>query len=287
MLEIRPGGDPATPRDAATVILLRDVDGGGFETFMVRRHIKSGFMGGATVFPGGKLDPDDSSDAILEHIAGRTAREAADALNEPDDERRALGLYVAAVRETFEEAGVLLADIASGTDLDGARKSLEGGADFSHVIGQLGATLQLDRMHPWARWVTPRVEPRRFDARFFIAICPSDQEPLRDQRETTDSDWLTPTIALSRAEAGDIQLPPPTLRNLELLAKLESTDAVVEMARAGRPQQVEPVFFDWDGRWALALPGDPEHPITESIVAGGSRFVLEDMRWRSTNPDDG
>ncbi len=281
MLQIDPGRPPTPPKDAATVMLLRERAGGGFEIFMVRRHTKSGFMGGAYVFPGGKLDADDSSDAVLDRVEGRTPLEAAQALGEGDDPRRAAGLFVAAVRETFEEAGVLLADTEAGADLAAARRRLEEGAPFGDVLAALSARLRLDRVVPWARWVTPAVEPRRYDTRFFLAVAPAEQEAAHDRRETTEAAWMAPTEALERECRGEIQLPPPTLRNLELLRELESVDSVLRLAAGRTPPYVDPVFLDAGGVWVLALPGDPGHPTRERAVEGPTRFTLRDGRWIS------
>ena len=285
MLKIEPGREPAEPRDAATVILVRDRAGGGFEVFMVRRHTKSGFMGGAYVFPGGKLDDEDSDARLLARTAGRDGAEAAAALSEPGDPARAMGLFVAAVRETFEEAGVLLANGAESIDAAAARAELEGGVGFVDLVEKLEVELRLDALVPWARWVTPAVEPRRFDARFFIAVAPAEQEADHDRRETTEAAWLGPREALERELAGEIQLPPPTMRTLEELAELASTAEAMEYARRRPPPLVDPVFVDEDGTWVLALPGDPRHPTGERSVPGPTRFVLQDGRWSSGKRD--
>lgn len=287
MLKIEPGREPVVPRDAATVILLRDLEGaGGFEVFFVRRHDRSGFMGGAHVFPGGKLDDADADPRLVARIRGRTPEQAAAALGE-DDSTRAAALFVAAVRETFEEAGVLLADVPAGTDLAAARARLEAGTSFAELIDSLDATLRLDALVPWARWVTPEVEPRRFDARFFVARTPPDQRAAHDRHETTAADWMTPRRTLERDDAREIFLPPPTLRNVELLAGHPSSAAVLAAGERARPRTICPVFKDLNGVWALVLPGDPEHPEREPVVAGPTRFVLSEGRWWSGEPRGG
>lgn len=278
------GAPPREPRDAATVLLLRDAPGGGFEVFMVRRHEKSGFMGGAHVFPGGKLDVADCDERILARVVGREAASAVAALGEAIDPQRALGLFVAAVRETFEEAGVLLADTPPGVDLGEARRRLDAGEPFAAVVESIDAKLRLDRLVPHSRWITPEVEPRRFDTRFFVAHAPPDQTATYDERETTEAEWLAPSVALERERASEILLPPPTMRTLELLSALGSARDVIADAERRAPPLVRPVFRDDDGTWMLVLPGDPEHPERTAVVAGPTRFVLVNGRFWSGDP---
>lgn len=248
---------------------------------MVKRHTRSGFMGGSYVFPGGKLDEADADPRLLAHVAGRTPAQAADALGEPEDPTRAVALYVAAVRETFEEAGVLLADVPADAPLADMRRRLLEGAPFPSLVEELDARLRLDRVTPWARWVTPAVEPRRYDTRFFVAVAPPEQEAHHDRRETTEAAWLTPSDALERERRGAIQLPPPTMRSLEQLSAHASVEAVLDEAWSRRPPFVDPVFLDRNGTWILALPGDPDHPTRERAVPGPTRFTLTDGRWHS------
>jgi 8-oxo-dGTP pyrophosphatase MutT (NUDIX family) len=268
------------PRDAATVLLVRDRDAGGIEVFMVRRHAKSGFMGGAHVFPGGKLDEADVDPALLARTRGRDEAAAAASLGE-DIGSRALGLFVAAVRETFEESGVLLADLPAGTDVGAAWKRLEGGEPFGALLASLDATLRLDLLVPHARWITPAVEPRRYDTRFFLALAPADQVASHDRHEITDAEWLGPADALARERAGDITLPPPTMRTLELLGRFDRAAELLADAATRRPPLVRPVFHALPEGLILALPGDALHPEPEPVMPGGTRFVLEQGRWWS------
>ncbi|RLB54700.1 MAG: NUDIX hydrolase [Deltaproteobacteria bacterium] len=282
MIEVDAGGVARAPRDAATVVLLRPEDG-GFSVFMVQRHQKSAFMGGAYVFPGGKLDEADSSAAIVDLTRGLSRDAARLALGEPDPSPGAIGLYIAAVRETFEEAGVLLASGVDPESLANARARLEGGDHFAKVVQDLGVTLDLTQLTPWTRWVTPTVEPRRYDARFFVARSPAGQRAVHDAHETTAGAWMTPQHALVREAAEEIQLPPPTLRSLEMLAAYDDIDSVFRDAAKRPPAIVEPVFRDDDGVWSLVLPGHPDHPIRDAILPGPTRFILEDGRWRSAD----
>lgn len=248
---------------------------------MVRRHKKSGFMAGAYVFPGGVLD---DTDAAVSATTGRSPEDAAAQLRE-DDGARALALHVAAVRETFEEAAVLLADgISDDADLEDARDRLNGGGDFPAILAELGATLRLDLLAPWARWVTPTIERRRYDARFFLARAPSAQRAAHDRIETIAGEWLAPNDAIRRFDAGEIQLPPPTLRTLEELREAESIDDAFALTHDRAMAPVQPHFVD-DGGPALTLPGDPAHPISERRIMGPSRFVLVDGRFVSRDPE--
>lgn len=265
------------PRDASTVVLLRDA-ARGIEVFMVRRHRASGFMGDAFVFPGGKLDEADSSERVLARTRGRSIEDAMARLGEHDLGARALGLFVAAIRETFEEAGIWL---GGGSKLGDARSALLAKKAFADVIEEHDLTLAADRVVPWARWVTPVVEPRRYDTRFFLATCPEEQEATHDQHETTEARWLAPREALDLSTSGAINLPPPTIRSLELLAEFESTASILKDTTTRTPPLVEPLLVQEEGTIALVLPGHPDHPIREQRIPGPTKFVLEHGRWWS------
>lgn len=281
VIDLDPTRVPTPPRDAATLILLRDADTAPFEVFLVKRHAKSGFMASAYVFPGGKLDDADAADVVTQRTRGRTRVEAAAALGEPDDPRRATALYIAAIRETFEEAGVLLADVDAGADLGAARAELAAGASFAEVLARIDAFLRLDLLVPHTRWITPVVEPRRFDARFFVALAPVGQAASHDDHETTDGVWLAPAAALVEAASGAIQLPPPTLRTLENLALHSSPADVVREAALRAPPYIDPLFRQEGEQIMLVLPGDPAHETRATAIAGPTRFLLEGGRWWS------
>ncbi len=233
-------------------------------------------MAGAFVFPGGKLDAGDSHDAILSRLSGRTPSECGALLGE-QDLAKAAGLFVAAIRETFEEAGVLLAD---GDLDDDARTALQKGERSLWEFGQI--TLRLDALVPQARWITPEIEPRRYDTRFFLARVDAEQEARHDEIETTAGEWMEPAVALERAQAGEIQLPPPTMRTLEWLRARGSIDAAMEAALARPIPTIAPVVRDDDGAIVLALPGDPLHAEDEPTFGDGiTRFVLDSGKWHS------
>jgi len=277
-----PPDPPDRPvRDAATVIVLREADD-GLEIFMVRRHEKIGFMGGAFVFPGGKLDPEDADPRLFARVRGHDPESAARALGEPDHPERAVALHVAAVRETWEESGLLLAEGPAAPAVREARRALEAGTPFTALVEQLDATLRIDRLVPYARWITPTVESRRYDTRFFLTTAPSGQEARHDGSETTEGAWLRPQDALAREDRGEIFMAPPTVRTLRLLAGYSSPQAALDEAAVRTPPLVRPVFAMLDGVPALTLPGDPAHPEAEPVLAGATRIVLVDGKWRDT-----
>ena len=281
MLQIEPDRLPSKPRDAATVILLRDSLANDLEVFLVRRHGRSGFMGGVHVFPGGKLDDADRDPSLWPRVTGRISTELPDALGEPTlPVDMAAGLFAAALRETFEEAGVLLAERTTTEELEVARRALHDGASLSVVAARHGLVLRFDALHPQARWITPEVEPRRYDTRFFVARAPADQEARHDAKETTAGAWQRPRSALDAERDGTIHLAPPTMRTLEILTSFQTVDAVIASLSQIRPPCITPVFKDLDGTWALTLPGDPEHPDPQRALPGATRFILQDGRWR-------
>ena len=275
------------PRDAATVLLLRPCATNPFEVFMVRRHSASGFMGGMYVYPGGKCDPADSAAEIEPFCFGVTAADAAVVLGAGLEPRRALGHFVAAVRETFEEAGVLLAvdsqghpvDVATaGPGLAWARAALQGGhTSLVAILAALGWRMDLGCLRYLAHWVTPPVESRRFSARFFLASVPEGTAAAHDTHETTASAWIAPAAALRRYRVGEIDTAPPTLRILEQLAEQPSIAAALAMAPHAPVSPTSPQIAPNEATFTLVLDGDPLHP-----TAPGDRmrrFVLESGRW--------
>ena len=259
------------PQAAATVLMLRDGDQGP-ETFLVRRHEKSNVHGGVYVFPGGKVDDDDFS-----YPAGHLDQDALAlkaALNEAEtDARTAAGIYVAAIRETFEECGVLLARGDHGA-------VAAGGMVFSQAVRDNGLTLRTTDLFPWSRWITPvhSITPgRRFDTRFFVLRAPPDQAARHDDHETTDSAWLTPREALQRYWRGEIALVPPQIMSLSHIASHASVDSVLNEARSRR------ALSDLPGgprdRWPAGdgLPERPAAPQPDPGHAGPD--AADDPKW--------
>ncbi|MCA9580540.1 MAG: NUDIX hydrolase [Myxococcales bacterium] len=274
------------PRDAATVLLLREALEApeGFEVFMVQRHPKSAFMAGVHVFPGGKVDDHDRAAVVLSRVVGCTIEEAAEALGENLPSHRLAGIYVAAIRETLEEAGVFLGTGIAQDQIPIVRRQLASNTSFERILEAQRANLALDRLVPWTRWITPEVEPRRYDTRFFLAKVQPEVEATHDDRETTGQGWFSPSAALEAADAGTIGLAPPTHRSLEMLSAARSLSDALDSARRKKPPLVRPVFGQ-DGEVPfLALPGDPAHPEGQAVIPGPTRFVLERGRWWSRHP---
>lgn len=277
-------------KDAATLVLVRAGSGGGVEVFCVERNKQSRFMGGAIVFPGGKLD---GSDVLAEWTPLTTPPRLPSRGTVPftSSDAHFRSLAIAGARETLEEAAILHVHDGKVTqdELFALRKELETSPEALRAfLSKRRLRLDLAALHPFARWITPEAESRRFDARFFIAIAPEGQTGAHDERETMSSFWASPTEVLRRFDAGEVQLMPPTHRTIAMLADCTTTAAVIAMAESSCLDPICPKLVmqkDGDGEsMALVLPGDPEHSVPEARVPGGSRYVLRGDRWRSENP---
>ena len=269
------------PRDAASVVLLRDADA-GLEVFMVKRHGASAVLGGAYVFPGGKVDPADSEPSALAQLSEPLDRLHA-GLGEPQlGIEAAAGIWVAACRETFEEVGVLLSCGATLAHIERAAALLREGHGFADVLATLGLSLDCGNIVPWSRWVTPRVPSvmtKRFDTRLFVVAVPDGQRAVHDDRETVDSAWLTPREALSRYWDGQIGLAPPQIMTMAHLARYRGVAEVLAAARNRLPPLIEPEPFEQDGTRVIAYPGDERHPVRERAMPGPSRLAFRKGRF--------
>lgn len=240
-------------RPAATLLLVRD-GGDGLEVLLARRGEKGDFPG-LHVFPGGLVDPGDRSGTLL----------AASRLSERDAARRLPGLedplawYLAAVRESFEEAGVLLGEGLPDetTRLDWHRRVAARDATFADLVAAHDIRLATDTLGLFSHWITPTLVPRRYDTRFFVARMPADQEPRPDGRETVRFDWFTPRAALEAGERREIQLIFPTIRNLEALAAFADAESLLAYCATPRvvPAIMPKMVSGADGM-RLLLPGD-------------------------------
>jgi len=231
-----PPDPPAEARPAATAVLLRDGSAGP-EVLLLRRHRSSGFVPGAYVFPGGRVDAADAAPAALARVVGR----------EPDAEPDA-SYITAAVREVFEETGVLLARDVAGRPAPDARAPevarwraalLEDRATLADVLAALGLRIAAEDIVYCAHWITPVAEPRRYDTRFFLAPLPAGAEASVDEREMTDALWLRPADALERFRAGRLPMVFPTVHTLESLTPFAS---VAEALNAFRRCVVTPIL---------------------------------------------
>ncbi len=277
MLNFDPERPAPDPVDAATLLVVRAA-AGGIELFFVRRHAKSPFLGGAVVFPGGKLDPADRGFARANGVAPR-------ALEVPGfaaDADHALALAVCACRESLEEAGILPASpSADGAAVERIRAEL-GSRPLAEALGE--RTIDTRALVPFARWVTPKAESRRYDARFFLAAAPEGQRGRHDDHETVSGVWATPERMLAAFLTGDVFLAPPTLRAIELLLPLRTVDGALALAAEQSLLPICPTFVPGDPPM-LAIPGDPQHEEKDRRVAGGTRFVLRDGRFVSEQAD--
>ena len=269
------------PRDAATVIILRDGPG-GLEVFLVKRHGLSDVLGGAYVFPGGKLDDSDLLLAESAHLDQDTGRLHA-ALAEPAlSPARARGLYVAALREAFEECGVLFAQDALPQHSRLLAEQIRGGLAFNQVLADLQLRLQTSALLPWSRWITPRmpsISSKRFDTRFFVAALPAHQVATHDDVETTHSVWLPPRTALQQYWDRSMELAPPQIMTLAHLSRFADVAGVLRAAQARAPALIAPEPFDDNGERVICYPGDPRHSVTDAAMPGPTRLRHRNRRF--------
>ncbi len=256
---------PAAPRPAATVTLVRDARQ-GFEVLMMQRNFQSVFVPGAYVFPGGAVDRADSSGEIAALCIGLDDAEASRKLGIAGG---GLAYWVAAIRESFEEAGILLACNAQGeiVTLDddvraerfhAYRSRVEHGEHpLSDMLRHEGLRLPLQQMTYFSHWITPVGAPRRYDTRFFVAAAPQAQRSLHDNRETIDHLWVRPAQALDLYKQKKFEMRTPTVHTLRLFAEHDNAASLIKCLGAlGDIPVVEPRISK-DGR--RVLPGDPEY----------------------------
>ncbi|MDF1735061.1 MAG: NUDIX domain-containing protein [Minwuia sp.] len=244
------------PRPASSILLIRDTEA-GLEVFMVKRHHKIDFASGAMVFPGGKVDPEDSD---------AEARAATIGAEHFDDTQ--LGFRVSAIREAFEETGVLIATQKDGSELTAARTNelkdrYAARLEKNQVtMGQMataeGLAIRVDRLEAFAHWITPPVMPKRFDTPFFIAEAPEAQidGALHDGKEAVESVWTTPAAVMEQVDRGEVTMVFATRLNLQLLG--EASNVAEAMAAAARrtPVIVTPHVYVKDGRRMIDIPAD-------------------------------
>ena len=257
---------PPSPLLSATILLIREAP--DLQVFMAKRHHQIDFASGALVFPGGKCTDDDRRPEWADHIDG--------------DLGPLTVAGIAAVRETFEESGLLLCRPANdrGADkplaganiadsLAGHRAAVDRGEEsFLDLLDGAGLVIALDRLVHFAHWVTPTVMPKRFDTHFFLARVPQGQIAEHDGREVTDSEWIAPADALTRAANGQATILFPTRLNLEVLGEAESVAAALDQAAARDVVEVMPVIekgedgIDW-----LTIPAEAGYKTTKVNVA--------------------
>ena len=251
----------AKARPASTILLLRDSAGpdgkGEIEVFMMVRHYEIDFNSGALVFPGGSVDAGDHDIAAKPELyAGGEGLDA-----------EVLGFRIAAIRETFEESGILLAKPRGSTTLVDAKRAeeieaanraalCEGKTTFLTILTDNAMLLTLDELVPYAHWITPEGMPKRFDTWFFLAAAPPEQAGAHDGKESTDSIWVSPREALAGGESGRFKLPFPTTRNLIKLGKHRTVRDALDDA-SGKPiVTVMPVMTKENGGRQLRIPAE-------------------------------
>ncbi len=264
-----PENRPVVARPASAIVLLRGKEGGGVEVFMVRRHVQSEFVPDVFVFPGGSVKPEDRETELAPGICEPV---------EPGPTVLGSGLRAAALRECFEEAGVLLARPAG----DGGTAGVTGGTSPAPTLGpdvlvQLQEdrgklqrkattlraiaeaehlTLATDELLHWAHWITPEAMPKRFDTHFFLAAMPAGQEAAHDQLETTDSAWVSPEAALREFEEGAFPLVFATVHQLRALLGMTSVQAARAHFAGTTPRTIAPQIVVRDGGMVIVLPNE-------------------------------
>jgi 8-oxo-dGTP pyrophosphatase MutT (NUDIX family) len=244
-----------TPRPASTILLLRDGAAGEIEVFMMVRHYEIDFNSGALVFPGGSVDNGDQEIIVRPELySGGEGLDAA-----------SLSFRIAAIRETFEESGILLARPHGSNSLVDAKRAAEigrrdraalceGKKTFLNVLTDNEMLLALDELVPYAHWITPEGMPKRFDTWFFLAAAPPEQVGAHDGKESTDSIWVSAREALAGGESGRFKLPFPTTRNLIRLGKQGSVRAALNDSKGRKVVTVMPVMTKLNGGRQLRIP---------------------------------
>lgn len=262
---------PVAPRPAATVLLLRDKSDGGIEVLMTRRSPKASFLPGAYVFPGGGVD---ELDARSHAAAARRATQSDAHLTQA----------IAAIRESFEELGVLLARHADGRMADeGDIAALDRAAPFAAQCAARGLTLAADELHALAHWTGDRTLPKRFATQFMVARMPAGQTPVADESEQFEPQWITPADALQRHAQGAFLIIFPTIKTLEKLARFDSTDALFAALAH------EEVLWDCCPRTGL-IGGQERRHMEDESAYGELEMVSPDgqifhpLDWQSEQP---
>jgi 8-oxo-dGTP pyrophosphatase MutT (NUDIX family) len=262
----RPSNSPVVPAPSATIVLLRDRPAGGIEIMLIQRHRASKFAAGDHVFPGGKIEIADDPEDAVQWCAGLDGEQATRVLGATDGSRTALAHWTGAIREAFEEVGVLLAVDAAGRPprVDPAklaeyrRACQRDHRTFWDMVRAERLTLTTDRLAYFAHWITPEENPLRFDVRFFAAPMPEGQHAEADEREIIGVRWLSPLEAFEAQSRGEISLRRPTVANLKIFDGPTSVaEALSSLAGRAIPTIRPRVITGPDGTQRALLPGDP------------------------------
>ena len=293
------------PMKAATVILLRERESEGFEVFLLKRHEKSSFMGGNYVYPGGRVDPDDSTIEICSLSKGISTEQAHQIFGGSMPPEESLAYWIAGIRELFEEAGVLLAYDQKG-NLFQPKNNIERERllEYRGLLQKRKLTLcqllqnerlllALDQLQYYAHWITPEARSQRFNTRFFLTRHPIGQEASYDQKETTAGLWLPPEKALAENLDREVALSPPTLKTLEDLSRFKSMDDVFHSLKGRNIQPILPILmkgsdesfilFPWDPEYEMFQRGEVPNPIDHGRPSqpadNTTRVLLKEDRW--------
>ena len=281
-------------RDAATVILIRPSKSDDWEIFLARRHQNQTFMAGAYVFPGGQLEETDKDPQLENYIKTADVFDPCRLLQDSSlPGEKARGFFIAAIRETFEEAGILLGGKTTGNSvLFHDEKVLERFNDYRHQLNASQITLAEiarkeeifllpDTLIPYSHWITPEFEKKRFSTRFFLAKLPLGQTPVADTMELTESIWVTPQEALGMYRRKEIILMPPTFKTIEELSAFRDID---ELFFAAKTKIIYPILPQLAGN-ILKLPHDPEYSIDvykrPVNLSEPSRILAENGVWKT------
>jgi len=271
-----PGSDTAeaiaTPVPAATIMLVRPGQSSP-EVLLLQRHANSEFLPDLYVFPGGRVDPGDHE--LADRVSGVSAEQAS-ARIDTDDPAEALGYFVAAIRETFEEAGVLLArrrgqhELIGGSlaaELSRHRLALQSGEmTLREIVEGEDLELAADGLAVHGRWITPERVPRRFDTLFFTAAAPVGHLAIHDGVESTDHVWITPALALDQAFNKQRQMIFPTMANLQTISALGDVDEVIAYSRTRKIVPVLPRVVGKGKERKLVIPEDAQYEITREML---------------------
>jgi 8-oxo-dGTP pyrophosphatase MutT (NUDIX family) len=275
-------------RSAATVLILADRP--DLQVLMLKRNARSIFVGDMWVFPGGAVDPEDGTPEADAVVEGLTDTEASSNLG---IEKGGVAFWVAALRETFEEAGILLARTPGKKELvDLSQSDTEerfgtyragvnaGEVDFVSMVREQGLVLDGSGVHYVSRWVTPLGPPRRYDTRFFVTAMPQGQQPLHDDDEAVHHEWVRPAEALALNESDEMLMMTPTISMLNRLSRYRSAVDAISAAEGNNEEQDELVRirYDIEGPGRIAWPDDPDYAQADPRVESGM------VRWPGQRP---
>ena len=249
---------PAVP--SATIMMLRKEEA-GLEVFMVVRHHQIDFASGALVFPGGKADPQDFDTDLIPHLDGA------------DQDANMRAIQVSAIREAFEECGILLAraegeegliDAERLLTLEGYRTTLHSGeVSLKDFVEKERLRLACDQLVHFSHWVTPTMLPKRFDTHFFLAVAPEDHLAVHDGHESVDSVWITPAEVLEGATSGKYTVIFPTLRNVEMLGESDTVEAAIAATKGREIMTVLPWSEQREDGNYICIPAEAGYKVTE------------------------